>query len=134
MSEGQTTPNEVFETRVSKIWLNERGIVHSVVHPKAEINGADAREGLAITAKLGQGRPVPVLADISGIRSVTAKARDCYSQKQATDALAAMALLVSSPISKVVGNFFIGLNKPPFPVKLFTSESDAFDWLLGLSK
>jgi hypothetical protein len=42
-----------------------------------------------------------------------------------------VALLVGSPVTRVIGNFFIGLNKPRWPVRLFRSESDALAWLGG---
>lgn len=31
-------------------------------------------------------------------------------------------------MSRVLGSFFIGLNKPTMPVKLFTSEKEALNW------
>ncbi|MDH5682649.1 MAG: hypothetical protein OEZ36_13750 [Spirochaetota bacterium] len=35
----------------------------------------------------------------------------------------------NSPISRVIGNFFLGLNRPLFPVKLFTEKNEASKWL-----
>ena len=43
----------------------------------------------------------------------------------------AQAIIVDSPVSRLIGSFFLGLNKPPFPTKLFTSEADAVEWLKG---
>ena len=41
----------------------------------------------------------------------------------------AQALVIDSGPSRVMGNFFLGLNKPRFPTKLFTSEAKAEAWL-----
>jgi len=41
----------------------------------------------------------------------------------------AVALIEKSPVSKVIGNFFLGINKPPFPTKLFTKKHEAIHWL-----
>ena len=41
----------------------------------------------------------------------------------------AIALLVGSPLSRVIGNFFVGLNRSTFPLRLFTSEEEAIAWL-----
>ena len=42
-----------------------------------------------------------------------------------------MALLVSSALSKAVGNFYIGLSKMHIPTRLFNDPSRAVDWLKG---
>jgi len=63
------------------------------------------------------------------IRSVEKKARDHYSGETASKFLNALALIITSGFSRVIGNFFPGLNKPDFPVKLFTSEEKAVGWL-----
>jgi hypothetical protein len=42
-----------------------------------------------------------------------------------------VALLVGSPMSRAIGNFFIGLNKPLIPTRLFVSEPEALAWLRG---
>jgi hypothetical protein len=41
----------------------------------------------------------------------------------------AVALLMGSPVSRVLGNLYLGLNKPPIPTRLFTSEEEAKVWL-----
>ena len=41
----------------------------------------------------------------------------------------ATALLTSSPVSKTIGNFFMGLNKPLSPTRLFTNSDKAIQWL-----
>ncbi len=33
------------------------------------------------------------------------------------------------PKSPVIRNFFLGINKPPYPVTLFNSEEKALEWL-----
>jgi len=39
------------------------------------------------------------------------------------------ALIVTSPISRIIGNFFLGLNKPLKPTRLFTSREEGLKWL-----
>lgn len=45
------------------------------------------------------------------------------------DLVAAMAILVDSPVTRVVANFFVRVATPPYPVRLFTSTADAVQWL-----
>jgi hypothetical protein len=46
----------------------------------------------------------------------------------------ATALIVDSPVGRIIGNFFIGMNKPGIPVKIFDSEDKAIQWLRGFIK
>src|ERR1700756_4774181 len=39
------------------------------------------------------------------------------------------SILIESPLSRIIGNFFMGLNKPSVPAKLFNNEQDAIAWL-----
>jgi len=38
-----------------------------------------------------------------------------------------------SPLSRAVGNIFLGVNRPLVPCRLFTSEPQALAWLRGLA-
>jgi hypothetical protein len=48
-----------------------------------------------------------------------------------SDLLSAVALVVSTPLSRVVGNLFLTVMRPPFPVRLFDNEASALTWLEG---
>ena len=41
----------------------------------------------------------------------------------------AVALVIDSPLSRVLGNFFLGFNRPETPARLFTSVDEARAWL-----
>jgi len=68
-----------------------------------------------------------MLADIRAMQSIDRAARAYYSSVQSS--VVALALLVESPVSQVIANFFMGLNKVPVPTRLFTSEAEAVTWL-----
>ncbi len=38
-------------------------------------------------------------------------------------------MLIKSPVSKIVGNFYIQFSKPTIPTRLFTEEKKAIAWL-----
>lgn len=40
-----------------------------------------------------------------------------------------MALLIGSPVSRMIGNFFLGINRLRVPVRLFSDEAEALEWL-----
>lgn len=41
----------------------------------------------------------------------------------------AMALITSSPITRMVANLFFGFKPPPYHVKMFSNEADATRWI-----
>ena len=88
---------------------------------------ADAKENMASIEILAKGQKVPVLVDIRKSIGVSQKCRAYFAGHDAQKIQS--ALLISSPLSKMIGNFFIGFNKTKFPAKLFTNKKEAVEWL-----
>ena len=42
------------------------------------------------------------------------------------------AVLVGHPVSRVLGNFFLGISRPAYPTRLFTDPAAAIGWLKSL--
>ncbi|MCK4763576.1 MAG: STAS/SEC14 domain-containing protein [Candidatus Aminicenantes bacterium] len=120
---------KIIETRVSKTWLGDDGILRESLFRGAGVTLDDMKEIIAAQFEFTKEKKVPLLVDMRTIKSTTRDARVYASSEKTEDAVSAVALLVSSPVSKVLGNFFIGVNKPPYPRKLFTSETNAVEWL-----
>jgi hypothetical protein len=120
---------EPITTRTAKIWLREDGIVQGVSLPKSYQTLEDAQVNAATLARAGRGEPRPWLIDIRLGQGVDRQARVYYSSEAVARLTQAVALLIGSPVSRVVANFFIGLNKLLVPTKLFTSEDKAVVWL-----
>jgi len=121
--------NEIIETRTAKIWLGEDSIFRLIYSPKVEVKLDDAREITAAQYKLLKGKKLPLLADTREMKSIDREARQHFKSEEIPKTTSAVALLVSSPVSRVIGSFFLGINKPLHPVKLFTSEAEAIKWL-----
>ena len=83
---------------------------------------------------LSGGQKFILFADIRNMVTASSEARDFGTGKEYTDAVKAIGLIVRSVSSRVIGSFFIGLNKPSYPTKLFTSEEKAINWLKGFKK
>src|SRR6185295_8566297 len=41
----------------------------------------------------------------------------------------AVALIVSSPVTRILVNLFTGFRPPEYPVKIFSNEADAINWI-----
>lgn len=120
--------NEI-KTGKARHWLDEYGIVHSEYFGNSEVTLEDAKTEVVAIDKLNGGKRAPTLVHIGGVKSVSRDARKYYSSEESAQTIAAAALLISSELSKILANFFMGINRPIMPVKLFTSKDEAIDWL-----
>ena len=67
--------------------------------------------------------------DITEIDGMTREARQYFAGPETAKVESAAALLIKSPLTRAIGNFFLGFNKPLFPTRLFTSTEEALLWL-----
>lgn len=116
-------------TRNCRMRLGEDGIIREVVFPGSVEDLEAAREAIAAVAQISGGTRRPLFIDIRRVRAVNREARELFGSEEASRWVTAVALLVGSPVSRVIGNFLLGLNKLGVPIQLFTSESSAIDWL-----
>lgn len=122
--------NSMIETRTTRIWLDDNDIVRIVTKPGiTKQTLSDAVENMDALEKVRLGKRRPLFVDIRAAMSTDSEGRKYYSRPELADLFTACAFIVGSPISRVIGSFFLGLNKPPFPVRLFTSDEGALDWL-----
>lgn len=123
----------LFSTPYSKMWIDDSGIAHSYYIKKIDVTLEIAKNDMEIISKLSQGKKVPILVDLGNANSITRKAREFFSGNESKDTLSAAALITNSPMHIVMGNFFLGINKPPYPIKLFSSKENALEWLRKFS-
>jgi hypothetical protein len=121
--------SEQLVRRNGRFWIDEQGILHGVAAPGSSQTLADAEEQLAAQRRMAGGRPRPFLMDMRGTRALPRDVRQLYASAEAAELFSAAALVVGSPLSRAIGNFFLGLNRPPMPTRLFDSESEALGWL-----
>jgi len=119
----------IYKSTKGKVFINDLGILVQTYHDNASLTINDAREDFQIYKELCKSIKRPVLVDIRNIRSVKRKARMLYSGREAINYLTAAALLIGNPVSRIIGNFYMGLNKTVFPLRLFTNQKDALKWL-----
>ncbi len=120
---------KVINTRSGKVWLTEDGIIRQNVVPHTDFTLQDAQETIAAAVKLSEGKPLPMLVDLTGLKSITKEARNYFGKEVTSHNLSAVGLLFTSAVTQVLGNFFLRFNRPEIPVKLFNSETQAIRWL-----
>lgn len=113
------------------IRLGDDGIVRVNVKPNAQISLQDAQISIRAIRELCGGKCTPVLVDMRGLAGIDREARLYFAGEETAKVESAAALIIESPLSKAIGNFFLGLNKPIIPTRLFTGEAEALAWLKG---
>ena len=117
------------ELRAFTTWLEEDKICYTVVRPNAVVELQDAKENTIAIKKISGDEIYPILVNLKLINSISKEARDHFSMRNRTPGVSAIAMLIKSPGSRIIGNFFLGLNKPVVPTKLFTQKEKAIEWL-----
>ena len=76
------------------------------------------------------GRRCAVIVVIDSLTSQDSEARRIYAAGMNPALFYAVALIVSNPLARAIGSFFLGLTRPPVPTKLFETVEDAAAWVV----
>ena len=76
-----------------------------------------------------RGQKMAAIIVSQGVKGISKPAREFLASEKGTDGLYASAIIVDSPFSRFMGNFFLMVNKTSIPVKLFSNISNAEKWL-----
>jgi hypothetical protein len=109
-----------------EVYLTEDGLVRFDFTDGATLTSSDAQLALDAIVTLSGNVAAPTLVDIRSVRAVEREARKMFASSPATSR---QALLVGSPLSRTLGNFFVTLSRPAMPVKVFDDEAAAIAWL-----
>jgi hypothetical protein len=118
------------ETRCCTFRLDPRGFVRATIRDGASFDLDDAKEAVAATWHVAGEQRRAVLVDMRGVRAQSRQAREYFDGVEAARILRGVALLVGSPLSRVVGNFFVKIGEHRVPTRLFNDEADAETWVL----
>ena len=112
------------------VQLYSSGILYQTYHAGAEITKEDSYAEIKLYGnEYCRDIKRPILVDIRNVKTVSKESRRIYSSADTGKSLSAAALLIENPVSRIIGNFYLGINKTVMPVKLFNAQEDAFAWL-----
>lgn len=106
--------------------LLPNGILHLEWQKDCTIIAEDAEAAMEAVNILSDGAAHPMLVDMETTRTVTRGARMVFAIPCSASRI---ALLGSSPVDRMIANFFLGVNSPPCPTRFFTSRQVAMAWL-----
>jgi len=110
-----------------RMWLRPDGIVQLVWGPGVAMGLEDAIAAIDAMTKLTGGRRSPLLVDVHDTGPQDRPARVEFVRRG--DLVSAVALIVATPLSRMMGNFFLNVSKPMAPTRLFDEEASAVAWL-----
>jgi hypothetical protein len=112
-----------------RMWLRPDGIVQLVWAPRTTVLFEDATAALEAMAQLTGGRRSPLLVDMHDTGPLDRPTRAELTRR--SDLQSAVGLIVGTPLTRMMANFFMSVNKPSFPTRLFDNEASAVAWLKG---
>ena len=110
-----------------RMWLRADGIVHAVWAAGASMGFDDSVAAMEAMSALTGGRASPVLVDVREMGSQDRRSRAEFVRRG--DLMSAVAIVVGTPLSRIMSNFFLAVNKPVAPTRLFDDEGPAVAWL-----
>lgn len=109
--------------------LGPDDILYIECKPNTVMTLQDARESTRLGGELVKSVPRPLLCDLSHVTRMTHDCRKHFAGREHAAIFTKCALIVTSPVSRIIGNFFLGANKPIRPTRLFTNKEDGLKWL-----
>ncbi|MBD0254405.1 MAG: STAS/SEC14 domain-containing protein [Cytophagales bacterium] len=110
-----------------KLWL-DNGVFRAKIFSET-LDLSIAETGVRERLRICRNNPVPMLSDLRRIKHVDKEARAFLAKPESTVLISAGAFLVNNQLQRVLGNFFILIDKPEIPTRLFTDEAQALAWL-----
>lgn len=104
-------------------------IIKIVYKDDYEFNISDAKESLIELQKATQGKAFPILKIPGKYSSIDTEARKFISSDEGMRLSVAEAFVTSFLPHRIIGNFYMKINKPVKPTAFFDSEEKAIEWL-----
>lgn len=122
------------DSPVGSVSLWENGILHTHTKAEMEINVAICEEIHQIALEITNGKPYPNLFTFTKYVLPDEDSRNFMLLPKRLALTCADAIVVNSLAQKIIGNFYLKINRPPIPTKLFSKQEDAEKWLLQYVK
>jgi len=117
---------EIFEGDIASYWFDDGILVSLSKSPRRTVELI--KGNVELVKRITNNKPVPLLIFLSN-SPVPDKATRKYSATQLPVIYSAMAMVGDPGLSQFIMKILFALRKPPIPMKSFTREEDARNWL-----
>ena len=118
----------VVETESAFITLVEPQVVHTKLKP-LYITRTMSEDNLAAVHSLLGGASWVSIADVIDAKGAERAVRERNADGKQIAGLIALAVVTGNPVSRFLGNFFLTVSRPSYPMRLFANPLDALDWV-----
>ena len=116
-------------SNTGEVTVRETGLIYARAFLNTNINLDEAKAYHAMVEHLSKRQPHCTVIDISGVKSISTEARKFLQETSSEwNKTLAVALVTTSFTSKMIGRFFLTVNRPSYPVKIFTDLREANSW------
>jgi hypothetical protein len=125
-------PNvKTYELSSSILWIDEKGIVYSLPKPGAppEITMEEVKKEMDKFRQIIGNKKVCLIIESNANSKAPKKEQRDAIAAELDSVTKAMAIISTSPLSRMIANLFFGLKPPPYPVKMCSSEEEARSWM-----
>ena len=116
----------VFEGDLATFWFEEDLLC---AHAKSCGRTLEKqKENYDLVRRISGNKKVCLLTDVTSVSPQDKETRD-YMAAELPNVFKAMAVVSSSVWGKFVTNLFLALKQQPIPIKFFSSEAEAREWI-----
>ncbi len=120
------TDRETTEGEIATYWFDDGILVSLSKAPKRTLELI--KGNVALVKKLTGNKPVPLLIYLCD-SPIPDKETRKFSTEMLPEIYSAMAMVSKPGLSKLIMNILFSLKKPPIPMKSFTNDQEAKQWL-----
>ena len=121
-------PNDrkIYEGEIASYWFDDGILISFSKNPKRTVENIS--KNVALVKEITGNRRVPLLIYLSNSPVPEKETRE-FSTKQLPVIYSAMAMVSKPGLSKFIMNILFALKPPPIPMKSFTNDEAAKEWL-----
>lgn len=123
---------KTFDQPTSTLWFDEDGIMYSKPKPgvaEPELTREETLKQMDEIKKILDYKKVCMILETNSNSKPPKKDDRDFIAEQLNEITKAMGIISTSPLSRMVANLFFGLKPPPYPVKFFSNEKEAKEWV-----
>jgi hypothetical protein len=120
------TDRQIWNGEIADYWMDDGILVSLSKSPKRTVENISAN--VALVKNITNNTRIPLLIYLSS-SPVPDKATRKFAAEQLPAIYSAMAMVSKPGLSKFIMNILFALKPPPIPMKSFTDDKEAKEWL-----
>jgi hypothetical protein len=122
---------KIYQLKGSTVWISDEGIVYSKpkIDSPLEQTDDEIRSEVAELKKIVGNKKVCLIGESNPKQRPLKKEQRDLVADQINSLVKAMAIVTSSPVSRMMANLFFSFKPPQYPMKMFANEKDAAEWI-----